>query len=442
MRVLFTTQVGSGHWRPLAPFARALAEEGHMVAFASRPIFCSIIAEHGFRGFPIGRDDWLAQSQQPAQRAGPEQSDAVLFDQFIPRAARDLPALLGLVRDWRPDVLVRETTEFAACVAAECMGLPHAAVQISAFRPHTHKLLVPSLDGLRALIGLAPDPALAMLYRYLLLMPFPPRYQDPAVPLPPTTHAVRHVSFDIGRPGDERLPDWTKEMARRPTVYATLGTSYNRTPGIFDAILTGLRDEPITLIMTLGPGYNPGDFGAQPPPHIHIERYIPQSLLFPHCDLVITHGGSGTVRTAIDHGLPMVIIPIAADQPENAARCAALGLARVVRPDQRTPEVIREAVRAVLNDPRYRQAAERLREEIHALPGLDYAVHLLERLAVERQPLIPVSWSGSQLPFPGGGGLSPNTVQWADHGVVRVNPVGHDFPGGSREIVPNWAALG
>jgi UDP:flavonoid glycosyltransferase YjiC (YdhE family) len=390
MRILFTTQVGSGHWRPLAPFARALAEAGHTVAFASSPVFCSIIAEHGFRSFPVGRDDWLARPQQPDKPAEPPQSEAVLFDQFIPRAARDLPALLALVSDWRPDVLVRETTEFAACVAAEYMGLPHAAVQISAFRPHTHKQIVPSLDLLLDLVGLAPDPDLAMLYRYLLLAPFPPRYQDPAVPLPPTTHAVRHVSFDIDHPDDARRPDWVGAMPPRPTVYATLGTAYNRTPGIFNAILTGLRGAPINLIVTLGPGYDPDDFGAQPP-HIHIERYIPQSLLLPHCDLVITHGGSGTVRTAIDHGLPMVIIPIAADQPENAARCAALGLARVVSPDRRTPEAIRETVCAVLHDPRYRQNAERLREEARALPGLDYAVQLLERLAVERQPLTSVS---------------------------------------------------
>lgn len=386
MRVLFTTQVGSGHWRPLAPFARALMDAGHDVAFASSPIFCSITAEHGFRGFPVGSDDWLTQSQQSAP-AEPAQSEAVLFEQFIPRAARDLPSLLALVRDWRPDLLVRETTEFAACVAAERAGLPHAAVQISAFRPHTHPLLVPSLDQVRAAVGLPPDPDLAMLYRYLLFAPFPPRFQNPAVPLPPTTHAVRHVSFDIEHPGDAALPRFVAEMAQRPTVYATLGTAYNRTPGIFSMILTALAAEPINLIVTLGPGHDPGDFDTQPS-HVYLERYLPQSLLFPHCDLVITHGGSGTVRTALTHGLPMVILPIAADQPENARRCEALGLARVVLSRNRTAEAIREASRAVLHDSRYRRNAERLRDEMRALPGSEYVVALLERLARERQPIM------------------------------------------------------
>jgi UDP:flavonoid glycosyltransferase YjiC (YdhE family) len=310
----------------------------------------------------------------------PAPSDAVLFAQFIPRAARDLSALRALVHHWRPDLIVRETTEFAACVAVERAGLPHAAVQISAFRPHSHPLLVPSLDRLRARAGLPPDPALAMLYRYLLLTPFPPRYQDPTVPLPPTAHAVRHISYDIEHPGDLTLPGWIAAMPRRPTVYATLGTAYNRTPDIFATILAALRDEPINLIVTLGPGHDSDDFGAQPP-HVHLERCIPQRLLFPHCDLVITHRGSGTVRTALAHGLPMVIIPIAADQPENAQQCAALVLARIISSRDRTATAIREATRTVLSDPRYRQNAARLHNEMESLPGPEYAVALLERLA-------------------------------------------------------------
>ena len=386
MRVLFTTQVGSGHWRPLAPFARALQRAGHDVAFASTPIFCDLIAAHGFRGFPIGSDDWLASAQQEAP-ALPAQADAVLFDQFIPRAARDLPALIRLIDTWHPDLLVRETTEFAACVAAERIGLPHAAIQISAFRAHTHPQLVPALDALRAVAGLPPDPALAMLYRHLLLVPFPPRFQDPAVPLPPTARAVRHVPFDREHPDDATLPDWAGSLSDRPTVYATLGTAYNRTPGIYPAILAALRDEPINLIIALGPGIDPADFGIQPP-HIHIARYLPQSTLFPRCDLVLTHGGSGTVRTALAHGLPLVILPIAADQPENARRCAALGVAQVVAAGERTDEAIRAAVRMVLHDPRYRGNARQLRREIAALPGPEDVVTLLERLARQQRPMV------------------------------------------------------
>ena len=81
----------------------------------------------------------------------------------------------------------------------------------------------------------------------------------------------------------------------------------------------------------------------------------------------------------LDAGVPMVIIPLAGgDQAGNADRCAALGVARIVPADQRTPEVIRDAVRDVLGDPRYREHAHQLQQQIRALPGPKRAVGLLE----------------------------------------------------------------
>ena len=63
-------------------------------------------------------------------------------------------------------------------------------------------------------------------------------------------------------------------------------------------------------------------------------------------------------------------------------------MGRVVAPDRRTPEAIREATREVLRDPRYRRQAARLRAEMEALPGPGRAVELLERLARERTPQV------------------------------------------------------
>jgi UDP:flavonoid glycosyltransferase YjiC (YdhE family) len=89
------------------------------------------------------------------------------------------------------------------------------------------------------------------------------------------------------------------------------------------------------------------------------------------------------VMACLDVGVPMVVIPLAGgDQAGNASRCAALGVARVVAADQRTPEVIRAAVRDVLGDARYRENAGRLQDQIRALPGPEHAVSLLEQLPV------------------------------------------------------------
>lgn len=390
MRALFTTNPGAGHWHPLVPFAEALRAARHEVAFATTRAACAAITALGFQCFTAGEDEAAEVAQQRRERmmARPGSDGAAwawpnLFAGGW--AERRLPDLAAVCRDWGPVVVVREDMEFAGCIAAESLGLPHAAVQVTTWRPRLRPLVVAPLNHLRATVGLPPDPTLAMLDRYLLVCPVPPSFQDPAAPLPRTAHAVRLVPFD--RSGDEPLPAWVGDLPDRPVVYATMGTAYNRVPGILEAILAALRDEPIAMILTVGRDRDPAAFGPQPA-HVHIERYVPQSLLFPACDLVVNHGGSGTVMAALSHGLPMVIVPASADQPDNARRCEQLGVAQVIAPENRTPEAIRTAVRAVLGDPSYRANAERLREEMERLPGPEHAVGLLERLAVEQRPLV------------------------------------------------------
>jgi MGT family glycosyltransferase len=164
-------------------------------------------------------------------------------------------------------------------------------------------------------------------------------------------------------------------------VYVTLGTIFNQESGDrFERIVEGVRDLPVNLVATVGRALDPEVLGPQPP-NVHVERYIPQAQLLPKCRLVVSHGGSGSVVGALAHGLPMVVIPIGADQPRNAQRCNDLHVARVLHALEATPERVRTAAADVLANPTYRLNAEQLRDEIAALPGPDHAVRLLERLA-------------------------------------------------------------
>lgn len=390
MRVLITHQPGLGHWHPLVPLAQALEAAGHEVAFATAPTFCPRVEANGFRCFPVGAsetDEELKQLRARQATMPPEERAGFMWVNSFAgfRAERSLPDLLALARKWQPDIIVRDMIEFSGCIVAERLGLPHAAVQLAAYRPDFHLLVADALNRLRETVDLPPETHHEMLYRYLMLSPRPPSFQDPASPLPPTAYAIRHKGFNAS--AEEHLPDWVSKLPERPTVYATLGTVFNDLTTIFDAILEALRNEQVNLILTVGRNIDPTTFGPQPP-NVHIEHYIPQSLLLPYCDLVITHGGSGTVMDALSHGLPMVVIPIAADQPPNAQSCARLGAARIIQPDQRTSDAIREATRDVLQNPNYRQNASRVRDEMEALPGWDHAVELLERLATEKASIL------------------------------------------------------
>jgi UDP:flavonoid glycosyltransferase YjiC (YdhE family) len=349
-----------------------------------------MVERAGFRCHPAGLDldDQQVEQLVPEMRGVVGKERAALYWRHIfaeHAPAVTIPALLDVISAWRPDLLVRDDTEFSGCIVAERVGIPHAAVQTVAFRPQFYDLIREPLSQRRVEVGLPPDPGLAMPFRYLFLSPFPSGYLNHAVTLPATTHQLRPVPFD--QSGEEALPAWCDRLPDRPTVYFSLGTAYNYRTDIVRTVLEGLSDEPLNLIVTVGRNQDPSQFGPQPA-HVHIERYIPQTLLFGRCDLVVTHGGSGTVMAALIHGLPMVIVPIAADQPENAERCAELGVAQVIPLAALSAERAVGAVREVLSQTHYRRAAERMRAEIAELPGPEKGVKLLEQLAEEKMPLL------------------------------------------------------
>ena len=89
-----------------------------------------------------------------------------------------------------------------------------------------------------------------MLFRYLYFVSAPPEFKPPEFTLPPTAHRLRHATFD--QAGVEVVPSWMADLPPQPTVFATLGTEFNHTPGIFSRILSDLSAEPINLILTVG----------------------------------------------------------------------------------------------------------------------------------------------------------------------------------------------
>src|SRR5439155_4645874 len=100
----------------------------------------------------------------------------------------------------------------------------------------------------------------------------------------------------------------------------------------------------------VGPDVDPASLAHQPS-NVHVERYLPQGVLFPNCSVVLCHGGYGTVLAAIEHGIPMIVVPFGADQPINARSVQRLGLGHVIDEEDLTADRLRSAVRSLLDDP-------------------------------------------------------------------------------------------
>jgi UDP:flavonoid glycosyltransferase YjiC (YdhE family) len=391
MRVLFTMAPATGHFHAMVPLAMALEEHGHEVAFATGEGFRAVVRRAGFRHFPCGLDfdgsgdiiqalpEWETIKADSPANVGLAQLNGFVRG-LAPRMADDL---IRLVDAWKPSVIVRDPLEFGGYIAAERHGLPHATVIWATYI--SAKALCPeAVHGLRRRYGLPEDAGLDTLDRYLVLDFLPPSWQVPNLPYPTVAHRFCAQPFDLG--GGGSLPDWIEGLPDRPTVYATLGTTFNRAPATFRSILDALGTEPVNLIMTVGRSTDPRQFGPQPD-HIRIEQYIPQTLLLPHCDAVIFHGGYNTLHSALWHGLPMVITPMGAgDQLPTAWRCAATGAGVMVDGNPPTAEAMRAAVRFVLEEPGYRARARELQREMRELPSLADAVKRLEIMSETREP--------------------------------------------------------
>ena len=395
MRILFSTMAGSGHFHPLVPTARALQKAGHEVAFALPEESHEAVKAAGFQVFTAG----LGFQQQLAERQGltkeqmlarqvemanlsPEQRMAQMkgmLGMFIEGFVQQrLPQLLALCEQWRPDLIVRESLEYAAGLVAEKLGIPCASLQVGGMLMDTSEPegFTRQMDKVREAFGLKADPKLERLYSHLHLSFMPRSFFVP--PLPPTTRYLRADVFD--KSGAEGLPDWVSTLGGRPIVYATLGTAFNKLSGYLATIADGLQHEDVELIITVGRDMDPAVLGPRPA-NVHVERYIPQSLLLPRCALAILHGGYSSVMSAIYAGVPSIILPLGADQPMNAEASERIGIARTVRPNTLTPELIRQQVRELLADGAVRERVRRLSEDVQTLPDVEHGVALLEQLA-------------------------------------------------------------
>jgi UDP:flavonoid glycosyltransferase YjiC (YdhE family) len=389
LRVLFTYAGGSGHADPLVPVADEVRAAGHDVAFFGRRSAATLDA-NGFTLFPDTDDRALA--------AGDDAPITPLLELDMEREYRDLRGFadriararmagtLELAEHWRPDLLVCDEADYGSMLGAERLRLPQATVLTNASGSFLRAVdIAEPLDAIRVEHGLPLDPRLTMPARDLVISPFPPSFRDPAFPLPGNAISIRP---DPGRSPSGSAPDWLSHLPDRPTVFFTLGTVFNQESGdLFDRVLAGLRELPATVIVTVGRSLDPARFGPQPD-NVHMERYVPQSLLLPHCDLVVNHGGSGSVIGALAHGLPLVVLPMGADQLPNALRCEQLGVGVTLDAVRATPRSIRDTTSARLRDAHAREAAERIRDEIASLPGPEAAVPMLERL-VERSRSSP-----------------------------------------------------
>jgi UDP:flavonoid glycosyltransferase YjiC (YdhE family) len=107
-------------------------------------------------------------------------------------------------------------------------------------------------------------------------------------------------------------------------------------------------------------------------------EYAPHGELFPHAAAIVHQGGVGTTGQALRAGHPMLVVPFAHDQPDNAFRVARRGVGRVLpRNRYQAARVVRE-LRLLLETPSYAARAAEVGRQVRAENGVETACNALE----------------------------------------------------------------
>jgi UDP:flavonoid glycosyltransferase YjiC (YdhE family) len=381
MRVLIATTAGTGHFAPLRPFALAVRDAGHALRVAAPASFAAAVRRAGFDHVPLadGPADELGAVFARLPSLSMEAANAVILSEVFcgidARAA--MPAMHAVVDEWQPDLILRETAEFASYVVAERNGIPHAQVAISlaALEEFMQPLVDRPLHALgarRGWAGLAAAPHLTLV---------PASLEEPGPPAPTPSHRFRQPAAAVDAPD---LPRTWWPKADLPLVYVTLGSvaaGVGFFPDFYRAILAALADLPVRVLLTLGEAGDPERLEPLPP-NCHVERWWPQEQVMPRATAMVTHGGFATTMLGLSSGLPMVVVPLfALDQFMMARRVQAVGAGVALQDGPAAAVRIHSALEQLLTDDACSMAARRVAHEIAQLPPPSASIALLEALA-------------------------------------------------------------
>jgi UDP:flavonoid glycosyltransferase YjiC (YdhE family) len=368
MRVLFATFPVPSHYYPMVPLGWAMRAAGHEVRVACAPSLTSMVTSAGLPAVNVPEADlasaWRgfaapAQNGEAARPPSPADRAERAIAMFTMVAKATAAEMTAIARDWRADLIVYEPRAYAAVLAAGELGLPLArhlsGVDYTWHRAEPER---PALTRLWQGSGVPDADPLGVV----TIDPCPPSLQIPA---PVRRHAIRYVCYN----GPAVLPGWLREPPARRRVCIAAGSAL---PGRRDMVASARQAVAalggIDAEVIVAAGGNP-DLLEPIPAGFRVLKSIPLHLLLPTCDAIVHHGGAGITMTAAASGVPQLLLPDGGDRFLHASQLVAAGAGIALNHAEAEPAAILAAARSLLADPRYRQAAELIRQENAGQPA-------------------------------------------------------------------------
>jgi UDP:flavonoid glycosyltransferase YjiC (YdhE family) len=220
-----------------------------------------------------------------------------------------------------------------------------------------------------------------------------------AAPQPdwPANTSITGFPFYVSPPKADGTDAALAEFLRvgEPPVIFTLGSNVVREAGTFyQESYRAVRQLGCRAVFLAGDNPVVRDPGERPN-QIFVTRYAPYEQLFPNATAVVHQGGIGTTGHAMSAGLPMLVVPHVHDQPDNALRVRRLGIAREESRGSYSADTAAKHLKALLTEPRYRERAVWVKDQMQADDGVNQACAAIENTL--RRGVVPRSPRASEV---------------------------------------------
>jgi MGT family glycosyltransferase len=428
MKVLIGSTPATGHLNPLLAIGHSLIEEDHEVVFLSGSVLRERIEAIGaeFLAFPAGANldlrnfeailpelkeiapgpEWLRVAMErifvdtiPAQHFGIQQAlrhfpaDVVIGDDMLFGV---LPMLLGSSSK-RPPVVLCGTSILhwrREDGAPHFLGLPPATSKAQRdeyagiareYDRIVNEPVAPRLNSILRGLGVGTlsmplfDSVVALADAYMQLSV--PSFEFPR-DMPSSVHFVGTPPII---PNQAALPSWAADLdGSRKVVLVTQGTVANHDFGLVVApTLAALANEPDLLVVVTTGGRPLDTIPGAIPNNARLATYLPFEWVLRKTDVFVTNGGYGSVNQAMSFGIPIVTAGLTEDKADVNARIAWSGVGINLATNQPAPEALRDAVRAVLDQPSYGARASAMAAEFAKLDTRSEMLRIIGNISLK-----------------------------------------------------------
>ncbi|MEV5198390.1 macrolide family glycosyltransferase [Streptomyces sp. NPDC053720] len=372
------------HVLPSLEIIRELVARGHRVSYANDPAVAGLIEATGAEFVPYGSVLPVADNNWP-------EDPIEVMGVFLDEGVQALPQLRAAYDHDPADLYLYDIGAYAARALGEAQGRP--LMQLSptyvGWEGYAEEVAapmwqLPGADAYRARFArwladcgattLEVDTFCGPPARSLALIPKAMQPNADRV----DTDTVTFVGPCFGGRTDKET--WTRPEGAGKVLLVSLGSAFTKQPEFYRRCLAAYGDLPgWHVVLQIGKYTDPAELGKIPA-NVEVHSWVPQLAILEQADAFVTHAGMGGSSEGLFTGVPMIAVPQATDQFNNADRLVELGVARRIDTEQASGEALRTALTELVADPEVARRSALLRAEVRAEGGTPRAADLIEGL--------------------------------------------------------------